>query len=137
MTVTYRYRAATLSGEVVEGVVQAENPRAAIDELRRQTLVPVAVEPMHTRGANWPTLWTRWRSRGNRDDALAVGTRTIAAMLSGGATLDRALPLPPRTRATPTWARHWPTFAARCDRAGPSPRRCASGRQFSAGWRPQ
>ena len=91
MTVTYRYRAATLAGEVVEGVVQAENPRAAIDELRRQTLVPVAVEPMNTRRALWLTLWTRWRSRGNRDDALAVGTRTIAAMLSGGATLDRAL----------------------------------------------
>ena len=88
MTVAYRYRAATAGGQVVEGIVQAESQRAAMDELRRQTLVPVSVEVERPIGAR---PWFTPRAGGNRDDALAVATRTMATMLSGGATLDRAL----------------------------------------------
>lgn len=88
MSVTaFRYRAATARGDVVEGVLQAPTPRAAIDELRRQTLVPVSVEPISP--AATPPV--RWGGAASRDDALATATRTLATMLAGGATLDRAL----------------------------------------------
>jgi type II secretory pathway component PulF len=40
----FRYRASTVSGDLVEGVVQAVTARDAADELRRQTLVPVSIE---------------------------------------------------------------------------------------------
>lgn len=83
----FRYRAATARGDVVEGVLQAPTPRAAIDELRRQTLVPVSVEPVSPAA----TPPRRWGSGSRRDDALATATRTLATMLAGGATLDRAL----------------------------------------------
>ncbi len=97
-TLTYRYRAATASGELVEGVVQAPTPGAAIDVLRRQTLVPVSVEPAHEAGG----ATRRWRwlpSRGD-DDALAGATRTLATMLAAGAPLDRALTFAARHAAT-------------------------------------
>ncbi|MEO6445674.1 MAG: type II secretion system F family protein [Gemmatimonadaceae bacterium] len=88
MTAAFRYRAATASGEVVEGVVQADSARAASDELRRQTLVPVAVELVRAGSA---LGGPRWRRGVRRDAALAAATRTIAIILSGGSTLDRAL----------------------------------------------
>jgi len=89
MSVAYRYRAATSSGEVVEGIVQAASPRAAIDQLRRQTLVPVSVEPVASGGRRLAA--GRWIGTGRRDDALATATRTMATMLAGGSTLDRAV----------------------------------------------
>lgn len=89
MSLAYRYRAATAAGDVVEGVVQAATPRAAIDELRRQTLVPVSVEPVV--GGDASRQAPRWMGGRGRDDALATATRTMATMLAGGATLDRAL----------------------------------------------
>ena len=89
MSLAYRYRAATASGAVVEGVVHAATPRAAIDQLRRQTLVPVSVEPVVTAGRR--TARSRWIGAGRRDDALATATRTMATMLAGGSTLDRAV----------------------------------------------
>lgn len=86
---TYRYRAATATGELVEGVVQAPTAGAAIDALRRQTLVPVSVEP--EREATVATLGRRWVPASQRDDALAAATRTLATMLAAGTPLDRAL----------------------------------------------
>ena len=85
MTTTFKYRAATPSGTVVEGVVQADNRRDAIDALRRQTLVPVSLEPAvagHTQGRS---------RREPRADALATSLRTLATLLAAGTPLDRAL----------------------------------------------
>lgn len=89
MSATYRYRAATIGGELVEGVLQGSSPRAVIDQLRQQTLVPYSIEPVATAAA--PTRARRWAPSRSRDDALATATRTMATMLAGGATLDRAL----------------------------------------------
>ncbi|MEP7380760.1 MAG: type II secretion system F family protein [Gemmatimonadota bacterium] len=88
MTVAFRYRAATAAGEVVEGVLQAPSSREAIDQLRRQTLVPFSVEPV---GATEREPRGRWVSGSRRDDALATATRTMATLLAGGTTLERAL----------------------------------------------
>ncbi len=89
MNASYRYRAATGAGDLVEGVLQGSSPRAVIDQLRQQTLVPVSVEPVTTGTAS--ATRARWRRVGRRDDALATATRTMATMLVGGATLERAL----------------------------------------------
>ncbi len=96
-TLTFRYRAATARGDVVEGVLQAPTPRAAMDELRRQTLVPVSIEPVSP-AAPRPA---RWSGAARRDDALATATRTIATMLAGGAPLDRALRFATEHAGTP------------------------------------
>ena len=103
MSLAYRYRAATTAGVLVEGVVQAATPRAAMDELRRQTLVPVSVEPVvDDAGARAPSpQLQRWMSPSRRDDALATATRTIATMLAGGATLERALRFAAEHAGTP------------------------------------
>lgn len=89
MSATYRYRASTSAGELVEGVLQGSSPRAVIDQLRQQTLVPYSVEAVAS-----PTeraARRRWIPAGRRDDALATATRTMATMIAGGATLDRTL----------------------------------------------
>jgi general secretion pathway protein F len=84
VTAAFRYRAATVAGEVVEGVLRAGSSRDALDELRRQTLVPVSVEP----------LVEQRRSRGSRlsrRDAIAASVRTLASLLGAGIALERAL----------------------------------------------
>jgi len=90
VSLAFRYRAATPAGEVVEGVVQADTPRAAMEELRRQTLVPVDVAPVASGGEPSAAL-PHWLDGRRRDAALATAARTLASMLAGGATLDRAL----------------------------------------------
>jgi type II secretory pathway component PulF len=97
--VTYRYRAATASGEVVEGVVQAATPGAAIDALRRQTLVPVSVEPAGAAAGAARSRW-QWIPASRHDDALAAATRTLATMLAAGSPLDRALDFAARHATT-------------------------------------
>jgi general secretion pathway protein F len=85
VTAGYRYRASTMDGQVVEGVVQAASQRSALEELRRQRLVPVEVSALSdTRSA------ARRRSI-NRANALSLFARTLATMLGAGVTLDRAL----------------------------------------------
>jgi type II secretory pathway component PulF len=86
VTAAYRYRAATTTGAVVEGVVRAGSPRDALDELRRQTLVPVSVEPVAER-----TTGSGSMPRISRRDALATSMRTVATLLGAGMPLDRAL----------------------------------------------
>lgn len=85
MSSAFRYRAATISGDLVEGVLQAADVRAATDELRRQALVPVMVE------AGTAAVTRRSHLRGSRADAVATALRTLAALAGGGAALDRSL----------------------------------------------
>lgn len=85
MTVSFRYRASTAKGEVVEGVVQAATPRDALDALRRQTLVPVSVEPVGDKLRAVPT------SRRARREVLASSVRTLATLVEAGLPLERAL----------------------------------------------
>lgn len=82
MSSTFRYRASTSEGSVVEGVIQGDSRRDAIDALRRQALVPVTVELTEARAG---------RQRGPRTAALATSLRTLATLLAAGTPLDRAL----------------------------------------------
>ena len=84
MSLPYRYRAAHPDGQLVEGIVQAESPRDALDLLRRQTLVPVSVEPAR------PASGRRWGTP-RQADALASSLRMLATLIGAGLSLDRSL----------------------------------------------
>jgi general secretion pathway protein F len=88
----YRYRAATPEGRVVEGVLEAPSERGAIEDLRRQHLVPVDVAPVGDSGsaAASPRRAARGRTP-SRPAALALFTRTLGTLTSAGVPLDRAL----------------------------------------------
>jgi general secretion pathway protein F len=80
----YRYRASDVDGRMVEGVVQAPTRVIALEELRRQRLVPVDIAPLGTGGS-------AVQRRQGRAQALAVWARTVATLLEAGMPLDRAL----------------------------------------------
>jgi len=80
----YRYRAADADGRVVEGVVQAASRGIALEELRRQRLVPVDIAPLGNELA-------RRAPAQRRPQALAAWARTTATLLEAGMPLDRAL----------------------------------------------
>ena len=80
----FRYRASDADGRLVEGVVQAPTRVIALEELRRQRLVPVDISPLGGEG-----LGTTRQQR--RAQALATWTRTVATLLEAGVPLDRAL----------------------------------------------
>lgn len=96
MTTAFRYRAATAGGDLVEGTLSAESERAALDEIRRRTLVPVSVEAS---AAKWSKR--TWQRGADRADAVATAVRTLAALLGGGATIDRALEFAARQTGHP------------------------------------
>jgi general secretion pathway protein F len=80
----YRYRASDADGRLVEGVVQAASRGIALEELRRQRLVPVDVAPL---GNELATRAPKQR----RAQAIATWARTVATLLEAGMPLDRAL----------------------------------------------
>ena len=82
----FRYRASDADGRLVEGVVQATTRVIALEELRRQRLVPVDIAPL---GATATGFAAPRRQR--RSQALAVWARTVATLLEAGMPLDRAL----------------------------------------------
>jgi general secretion pathway protein F len=82
-SLAFRYRAATSAGEIVQGVLRAATERDALDELRRQTLVPVAIAPV----ASARSVSTR----SSRPSAVGASVRTLATMLAAGVPLERAL----------------------------------------------
>lgn len=94
----FRYRAATATGEIVEGVVQAGSARDAADALRRQTLVPVNIESAARQAPR------KIRSRGNQRESAAASIRTVATLLSAGVSLERALDFAGRHASHPAIA---------------------------------
>lgn len=79
----FRYRAATGSGDVVEGVVNASTAQEAGEALRRQALVPVSVEAVITAPAR--------STRIARQEAIAAAMRTLSLLVGAGVTLERAI----------------------------------------------
>jgi type II secretory pathway component PulF len=81
----FRYRAATLDGQLVEGVMQAPSRQSVLDGLRRQQLYPVRVDEAPMAAA------TSAAQRLGRRAAVVLWTRNAATLLSAGVPLDRAL----------------------------------------------
>jgi general secretion pathway protein F len=86
---SFRYRAATDAGAIVEGVVRATSRDAALRELRRQQLWPVTVDAVIASRASTP--WSVASSASARRREVARWTRTLATLVSAGAPMDRAL----------------------------------------------
>ena len=100
MNQQFRYRAATASGDLVEGVVQALSARDAADELRRQTLVPVSIETENRKAAA-----TRvFAPGGSRHESVAVSLRTLATLVAAGMSIERALDFAARHASHPAVA---------------------------------
>ena len=85
---SFRYRASTDAGAMVDGIVRASSRDAALRELRRQQLWPVAVEPVAPAATSRPRTFGGASSRRR---AVMLWTRTVATLLDAGAPLDRAL----------------------------------------------
>ena len=97
MNEAFRYRAATPSGEVVEGVLHAGSARDAADELRRQTLVPVSIEST-TRQA---VVRGSSQARAGKRQSITTAVRTVATLISAGVSLERALDFAARHASHP------------------------------------
>jgi type II secretory pathway component PulF len=82
-TARFRYRASDADGRLVEGVVLAPTRVIALEELRRQRLVPVDLAPLGTDG---PVA-----ARQRKAQALVAWARSVATLLEAGMPLDRAL----------------------------------------------
>ena len=97
MNESFRYRAATASGEVVEGILSAASTREAADELRRQTLVPVSIEST-TRQAVGKQMSG---PRAGKRESITTAVRTVATLLFAGISLERALDFAARHASHP------------------------------------
>jgi general secretion pathway protein F len=93
---TFAYRAADRRGQTVDGLVEAPDLRAAVEQLQRETYYPIRVIPRDAaapaaaaagRRVAWPGLGRR-RVAG-RD--LVAFTQRLATLIEAGVPLDRAL----------------------------------------------
>jgi general secretion pathway protein F len=94
---SFRYRAATATGEVVEGILTAASTRDAADELRRQTLVPVSIESATRQAVGSRATGARTGKR----ESLTTSVRTIATLLSAGVSVERAIDFATRHASHP------------------------------------
>jgi general secretion pathway protein F len=91
----YRFEALDPAGKTVNGLVEADNPKAARAQLRGQQLVPLKVENVQASAAaaeggdtlNKP-LFTR---RVFNASALSIWTRQLSGLVVAGLPLERAL----------------------------------------------
>lgn len=87
----FRYKAATTSGEVVEGTLEAALRAQAVEGLRARGLLPIRVDPT-TRERTDPRAALRLR-RGPRirHEQILVFTRELATLLQAGLPLFQSL----------------------------------------------
>ncbi|MEL4179477.1 type II secretion system inner membrane protein GspF [Roseateles sp. PN1] len=84
----YKYEALNAAGRNSNGLVEADNPRAARAQLRGLNLVPLSITPVQQHGQSGGSRFTR---RIFSPTALAVWTRQLAGLVGSGLPLERAL----------------------------------------------
>jgi type II secretory pathway component PulF len=85
MTVRYHYRAATVEGDVVDGIANAESRQGLLAQLHQRALYPVVIEEVAR-----PSTRTS-RQRLSRRAAVALWARNVATLLASAVPVDRAL----------------------------------------------
>ena len=85
----YRYDALDAAGKSVNGLVEADNAKAARASLRSRGLVPMDVQAVAAAAADGSGL--RFARRVFSATALAVWTRQLAGLVTAGLPLERAL----------------------------------------------
>jgi general secretion pathway protein F len=85
----YRFEAIDASGKSTNGLLDADNAKAARSQLRAQALVPLNVTPVSAGGGAMATK--RFTRRVFGSTALAVWTRQLAGLVGSSLPLERAL----------------------------------------------
>ena len=92
----YSFEAINPQGQTRKGVIEADTVKSARNQLRAQSLVPLAVEPVGAGGATQSGSEGGWRDRLMtrpvfNTTGLAIWTRQIAGLVAAGLPLERAL----------------------------------------------
>ncbi|WAC73290.1 type II secretion system inner membrane protein GspF [Roseateles sp. SL47] len=82
----YKYEALDNAGKPRQGLLEADNPRAARAQLRGQGLVPMEVQAVAA-----PKASGRWSRRVFNGAGLSVWTRQLAGLVAAGLPLERSL----------------------------------------------
>ena len=82
----FQYQALDATGRMVSGVLQADTPRQARNQLRAQGLLPSAVDQVHAR-ERARQMWARGISAAE----LSLVTRQMATLLDSGLTMEQSL----------------------------------------------
>ncbi len=85
----YRFEALDAAGKSSQGLLDADNARAARSQLRARNLVPLAVAPVASGGSDGSA--PRFTRRVFGATGLAVWTRQLAGLVGSGLPLERAL----------------------------------------------
>jgi general secretion pathway protein F len=85
----YRFEALDASGKSSSGLLEADNAKAARQQLRARALVPLAVAPVTAAAADGAA--PRFTRRVFSATTRAVWTRQLAGLVSSGLPLERAL----------------------------------------------
>jgi len=87
----YKYEALDAAGKSHNGLVEADNAKAARAQLRSQMLVPLDVVQVAAQAANDGSLSSRFGRRVFNSTTLAVWTRQLAGLVASGLPLERSL----------------------------------------------
>jgi general secretion pathway protein F len=87
----YRFEALTASGKPTNGLLEADNAKAARAQLRAQALVPLQVTQVAAGNAGGTGALSGLRRRVFSTTALTVWTRQLAGLVGSGLPLERAL----------------------------------------------
>ena len=86
----FKYEALDSAGQAIEGLIEADNAKAARTLLRGQGLVPMELAPV-IQSATQTTGAARFMQRAFGTAALTVWTRQLAGLVSSGLPLERTL----------------------------------------------
>ncbi len=86
----YRFEALDAGGKTTNGLIEADNARAARAVLRTRALVPLQVSPV-TMAAPTTSSAPRFGGRAFSASTLSVWTRQLAGLVAAGLPLERAL----------------------------------------------
>jgi general secretion pathway protein F len=86
----YRFEALDAGGKTTNGLIEADNARAARAVLRTRALVPLQVSPV-TMAAPTTSASPRFGGRAFSASTLSVWTRQLAGLVAAGLPLERAL----------------------------------------------
>ena len=94
----FNFRAIDSKGETIEGMIEAADPDAVVEQLRKQDQLPLSILPSDASApAGGQSSLRRWleqpllTSRGIPKRDIAVMTRELSTLLHAGLTVDQAL----------------------------------------------
>lgn len=87
----FRFEALDATGKTVNGLVDADNPKAARAQLRTQHMVPLKVMPVQVAESEQSTTTKLFARRVFNSSELAVWTRQLSGLVVAGLPLERAL----------------------------------------------